>query len=604
MGGGKNLNLIHKIPFYRKKVGLKLTVIIGILVFILSFGTTYAINVWSSGNTLISGTTKCFKVNYTKGQDINFSDGLVAQTSFNKDEAVYTTLSVSKNINCDICGKGSISVNINSSIDLSSGGLSYKIYQGTNEVKSGSITNTGITTLYDNFDIQEINSITFTIYFYLDASKINNNYLQTSFTGKIYAEAKSTNEICNNTNSNNLYTILASNATLDTNIDFSQISSDTNGKGIYIRSGTEDEANPIYYYRGDVDNNNVIFANFCWKIVRTTETGGVKLIYNGVPSNGTCNNTGDNTSIGTSAFNTNYNSPAYVGYMYGTLYTYGSRSMSSITDTYYFGNDVTYSDGVYSLNNASTIYVGDYTGGSENNRSYHYTCFSSSSTCNNVYYIFYLDGDVVYYITLNDGKKVEDALSEMLDNNTNDSTIKTVIDTWYSNNMISYTSKLEDTVWCSDRSIYAKNGWDPDSKVSNYDLKFSAYNRVRNEYSPSLTCSRDIDKFTTSTSTGNGSLTYPVGIITTDEVMLAGGAFGVGNDSYYLYTESVMWFLSPHIYINIDAGVFAEGANGCIGYTGVGNTAWEVGVRPSVSLAPGTEMSSGNGTVDSPYIIE
>ena len=603
MGGGKNLNLIHKIPFYRKKVGLKFTIIIGVLVFILSFGTTYAINTWSSGNTLISGTTRCFKVNYTKGQDINFTDGLVALTSFDKDKSVYTTLSVSKNINCDVCGKGSISANISSSIDLSSGGLSYKIYQGTNEVKSGSITNTGITTLYDNFDIQEINSITFTIYFYLDASKINNNYLQTSFSGKIYAEAKSTKEVCNNINSNNLYTILASNAILDTNIDFSQISSDTNGKGIYIRSGTEDDANPIYYYRGDVDNN-VLFANFCWKIVRTTETGGIKLIYNGVSSNGTCNNTGSNTSIGTSAFNTNYNSPAYVGYMYGTLYTYSEFDLSMPSDEFSFGKDVTYSNGVYTLNNPNTITAGNYTDGGSY-RSYHYTCFNSSPTCGStVYYIFYLDGDVAYYITLSNGKKVEDALSEMLDYNTNDSTIKTVIDTWYSNNMTSYTNKLEDTVWCSDRSIYAKNGWDPDSKVSNYDLKFSAYNRVRNEYSPSLTCSRDIDKFTTSTSTGNGSLTYPVGIITTDEVMLAGGAFGVGNDSYYLYTESVMWFLSPHIYVNIDAGVFAEGANGCIGYTGVGNTAWEVGVRPSVSLAPGTEMSSGNGTVDSPYIIE
>ena len=555
---------------------------------------------------MISGTTKCFKVNYTRGQDINFTDGLVAQTSFNKDEAVYTTLSVSKNINCDICGKGSISVNINSSIDLSSGGLSYKIYQGTNEVKSGSITNTGITTLYDNFDIQEINSITFTIYFYLDASKINNNYLQTSFTGKIYAEAKSTNEICNNTNSNNLYTILASNATLDTNIDFSQISSDTNGKGIYIRSGTEDEANPIYYYRGDVDNNNVLFANFCWKIVRTTETGGIKLIYNGVPLNGTCNNTGSNTSIGTSAFNTNYNSPAYVGYMYGTLYTYSSKSMSSITDTYYFGNDVTYQNGTYTLTDTitssswSSIY-----NTSDGLYNHHYSCLSTSNTCSNVYYIYYTNSSSAYYITLKNGKKVEDALSEMLDNNTNNSTIKTVIDNWYSENMTNYTNKFEDTVWCNDRSIETLNGWDPNGGNStNNDLHFSAYNRVRTIYSPSLICSRDIDKFTTSSSNGNGSLTYPVGLLTVDEIMLAGGGFGAANDSYYLYTGNGMWFGSPHVSDYIGAGEFAGGADGCIGYTGVNNTAWEIGVRPSVSLAPETEMSSGNGTIDSPYIIE
>ena len=589
-----------------KKISLKITIIVGILVFVLSFGVTYAINVWSSGDTLISGTTKCFKVNYTKGQDINFTDGLVAQTSFNKDNAVYTTLSISKNIGCDLCGLGSISANITSSIDLSSGGLSYKIYQGTKEVKSGNITKTGVTTLYDNFDIKDARSITFTIYFYLDASKINNNYLETSFSGKIYAEAKSTKDICNISNSNDLYTKILSNAALDTNIDFSKISSDTNGKGIYVRSGTENNANPICYYRGEVDNNNVLFANFCWKIVRTTETGGIKLIYNGVPSNGTCNNTGSDSFIGTKAFNSSSNSPAYVGYMYGTVYSYSNKSMSSITDTYYYGNDVTYENGTYTLSDTitssswSSIY--NTTDGIYN---HHYSCLSTSNTCSNVYYIYYTSSSNAYYITLKDGKKVEDALSEMLDYNTNNSTIKNVIDNWYSNNMTDYTNKLEDAIWCNDRSIETLNGWNPNGGNStNNDLHFSAYNRVRTIYSPNLTCSRDIDKFTTSSSNGNGSLTYPVGLLTVDEIMFAGGGFGTANDSYYLYTGNVMWFGSPHIFTEFDAGEFAGGANGCIGYTGVSNTAWEIGVRPSVSLAPSTEISSGNGTANSPYIVE
>jgi hypothetical protein len=74
--------------------------------------------------------------------------------------------------------------------------------------------------------------------------------------------------------------------TASTGIDFSQISSDTNGKGLYIRSGTENDAYPIVYYRGDVEDNNVLFNNKCWKAVRTTDTGGVKLIYNGELSHG------------------------------------------------------------------------------------------------------------------------------------------------------------------------------------------------------------------------------------------------------------------------------------------------------------------------------
>ena len=179
----------------------KLTFLILLLV-IIALGTTYAILTWASSNTSIAGNTKCFKVDYTKGQDINFGSitsgtGLVAQTSFNKDEAVSTTLTISRNKDCDICGTGSISANITASIDLSKGGLSYKVYLGSSEVKSGSITKTGVNTLYDNFDIKYTTTNTYTIYFYLDANKIDNNYLKTNFTGKIYAEAKSTKEICN-----------------------------------------------------------------------------------------------------------------------------------------------------------------------------------------------------------------------------------------------------------------------------------------------------------------------------------------------------------------------------------------------------------------------
>ena len=90
-----------------------------------------------------------------------------------------------------------------------------------------------------------------------------------------------------------LYAMMAANSVPDnvssdfvtntTGINFTQISSDTNGKGIYQMASTAQDDRPIYYYRGAVDNNNVKFANFCWKIVRTTGTGGVKLIYNGPP---------------------------------------------------------------------------------------------------------------------------------------------------------------------------------------------------------------------------------------------------------------------------------------------------------------------------------
>ena len=43
-------------------------------------------------------------------------------------------------------------------------------------------------------------------------------------------------------------------------------------------------------------------------------------------------------------------------------------------------------------------------------------------------------------------------------NNTN-STIKTVIDTWYKNNLTAYTSKLADETFCNDRSVTGGSGY-------------------------------------------------------------------------------------------------------------------------------------------------
>ena len=90
----------------------------------------------------------------------------------------------------------------------------------------------------------------------------------------------------------------------DTNIDFSQISSDTNGKGLYYTNTNTEDNKTTYYFRGAVDNNYVSFANNTWRIVRISEDGTVRLI--------------KQDSIGTSKFNSSSNDAAYVGYMYGT----------------------------------------------------------------------------------------------------------------------------------------------------------------------------------------------------------------------------------------------------------------------------------------------
>ena len=191
--------------------------------------------------------------------------------------------------------------------------------------------------------------------------------------------------------------LIKNSALSDTGINFGKLSSASNGRGLYVMNSTTEDDYPIYYYRGNVSNNNAKFAGFCWKIVRTTETGGTKLIYNGTPNaSGQCTNTTGNATqlSSTSIFNPNSNSPAYNGYMYGTVYTQSSGSTSS---SHVYGNTFTYENGTYTL---SDTHAGV-------DSTHHYTCLTSGSECTSVKYVYYLSGSTAYYITLSGGMMVE-----------------------------------------------------------------------------------------------------------------------------------------------------------------------------------------------------
>ena len=390
-------------------------------------------------------------------------------------------------------------------------------------------------------------------------------------------------------------------------VNFNEISSDTNGKGIYEIASTKNDTYPIYYYRGAVDNNNVKFGGFCWKAIRTTDTGGVKMIYNGTPdASGNCTNTtGESTQIGTSVFNTNWTSPADVGYMYGTRYPCSSKYKTQLATAYIYGGDVTYSGGIYTLTNTMTS-TGDWPADYNSLNNNHYTCFSTGTTCTSVYYIYFTNNYSVYYITLTDGKKVEDALDEMFNGsnvNANSSTAKTQIDNWYNTNLSSYTSYIEDTVYCNDRSISSiSSGWNPDGGDATSDsrLYFSPYKRTDESHTPSLTCSRSLDRFTVSSSKGNGALTYPIGLITTDEVMYAGGHLTF-NNTYYLYTNQDYWTGSPEYFLSSGNSHFrVTSRSNIVGWS----TNSTEGLRPVISLKSTDVVESGDGTSNNPYVIQ
>ena len=317
---------------------------------------------------------------------------------------------------------------------------------------------------------------------------------------------------------------------------------------------------------------NVIFGGFCWQMLRTTDTGGVKMIYNGIPNEGKCNNSGVAQEIGKTPFNSSSNSLAYIGYMYNpdTLVSYpGSASPSSGA---LFGANVNYNNGVYQLRGTSTSY----------NSTHHYTCNNTSGECTSVRYYYYNN----YYINLTDGKKVEDAISDMLnsdDVNKTDSTIKNYIENWYANNLIDYTDFIENTIFCNSRAIYSLGGWKPNGGEKMEYLLFRDYG----QYGNTLACRNETDQF--STDNPKARLKYPIGLVSYYELN------NVRN-----YTGEYYWIGSP---ASSDTNT-VQGAivtnNGSRGYR-VDNSA---GVRPAISLVSGIKYISGEGSIENPYIVK
>ncbi len=417
-----------------------------------------------------------------------------------------------------------------------------------------------------------------------------------------------------------------------TQINFGNKSRDTNGQGVYVLPGTESDAYPIYYYRGAVTNNNVIFGGFCWQIVRTTNTGGIKMIYNGVATGDgkTCENTtGASRQLATtSAFNTNYQSVSDVGYMYNQRYAYNS---SGWTTNALFGSTATWVTDHYELTDAS-VTTPDTT--------HHYSCNATTSdaTCTSLRYVYYVSGTTKYYITLTNEDTIEDALYKMTGTgstttkaknasyvlNRTDSKAKTEIENWFKTNLTNeedasktnYQEYLEDTIYCNDRSYketgssntYNQSGWNPNGGSLSTYLYFGTRNRFNNSnwYStiniPSMECENVTDRF--SVSNQEAKLKYPVGLLTADEIILAGAAGNstTSNTSYYLYTGNFYWSLSPGSFSSSRAGEFTVGSGGGLTDYYVYNT---VGLRPVVSLKLGTEFEDGGeGTGTNPYVVK
>ena len=197
--------------------------------------------------------------------------------------------------------------------------------------------------------------------------------------------------------------------------------------------------------------------------------------------------------------------------------------------------------------------------------------------------------------------------------NTNNSTIKGVIDTWYTSNLEAkgYTKYLSTTaVYCNDRSNPA-GGYNTGSTAFYY----GGYTRLITNKAPTYDCTDTNDKFTVDTSIGNGKLTYPIALMTADEVSFAGGIYGNYNEKAWYYKNSLnvngsstgstwWWLLSPSDWDSGIAYVFLVYGSNDPGRLSNRSVKSAYGVRPAISLKSCTLYSTGNGSASDPYTIK
>ena len=191
------------------------------------------------------------------------------------------------------------------------------------------------------------------------------------------------------------------------------------------------------------------------------------------------------------------------------------------------------------------------------------------------------------------------------------SDIKTYLDNWYANytDLNKTGTKITDQIYCNDRTASTSNvaysttnyttltSWN--SKGTTY--YYGANGRVwNNPVSPDYKCPVASDKFTTTTVKGNGKLSYPVGLISADEITFAGLPVGKINNSFYLYTGADYWAGSPIAFFDGDIAYgFFVGGDGALNIDYVNYT---YGVRGVVSLSSEANLI-GDGTWNNVYEV-
>ena len=214
-----------------------------------------------------------------------------------------------------------------------------------------------------------------------------------------------------------------------------------------------------------------------------------------------------------------------------------------------------------------------------------------------------------YYLTYSPNTIDKNEVQE----NNKDSNAKTQLERWYENKFMNnlnngtqVSTYLVDSTFCNDRSITRTGSYNSGYLLTS-PTYYAARTRLLDAAVPNkratLICANPNDMFSTTSTYGNTKLTYPIGLITADEVALAGGVYSQKNENYYLRTGTAYWTMSPSYFYSADAdaGEWRVSSTGPLSNYSV-TTGW--GLRAVINLKSNVLISSGDGSIAKPYIID
>ena len=316
---------------------------------------------------------------------------------------------------------------------------------------------------------------------------------------------------------------------------------ETSAEDEKVLNVTPDDYGTSYYFRGNVIDNYVNFAGMCWRAVRIAGDGSIKLILE--DQDETCSET----------MNGNWNIPTTTG---------GTTKTGNFGYTQHEAKTLTASDGTQ---NSSTKYLMNYLNGGTNKDKSMATAFKNFQT-----------GPLANYL---DKLKAGD---------------------WCLNDK-AYATSSDNTTALTNQEVLDNQVNDVNDTSFYYDSYVRLSGKTKKE--PTLKCNGTV---MTKFADENNTDMY-VGTLTADEIVYAGGKVGSSNTDYYLindYQQSnglYFWSLSPYDFVGSYDYAFDVGDDGYLSHDFVNDNFYS---RPSITLIANAQISSGDGTISNPYVIE